>query len=105
MFNKLLVTANKKKNESMIIMPGVSDAIYSTIQEVVKVGPQVAQIQVGDLVEIIVNNFAVRKTNSIKEDLVKEYHEVSLPIEEFDGEEYMVISDRDVKYFWICRDC
>jgi hypothetical protein len=100
MFNRILVTAEKKRSASSLIIPGVSDNVYSTIQEVVKVGPQVAQIAVGDLVEVLVNNFAVRKTNSIKEDVVKEYHEVSLPIEEFGKTEYMVISDRDVKYFW-----
>jgi hypothetical protein len=100
MFNKILVTAEKKKSTSKLILPGVSDNVYSTTQEVIKVGPQVAQIEPGNLVEIMVNNFAVRKTNSIKDDLVKEYHEVSLPIEEFGDVEYMIISDRDVKYFW-----
>lgn len=104
MFNRILITAEKKRTNSSIIIPGVSDNVYSTIQEVVKVGPQVAQIEVGDLVEVLVNNFAVRKTNSIKEDVVKEYHEVSLPIEEFGKVEYMVICDRDVKYFWKIKE-
>lgn len=100
MFNRILITAEKKRANSSIIIPGVSDNVYSTTQEVIKVGPQVAQIEPGDLVEVLVNNFAVRKTNSIREDVVKEYHEVSLPIEEFGKTEYMVICDRDVKYFW-----
>ena len=101
LFNRILITAEKKRSESPIIVPGVTDSTYSTTQEVIKVGPQVSGIEVGDIIELIVDNFKVRKTaNSLREDVVKEYHEVSLPIEEFGNKEYMIITDRDVRYFW-----
>ena len=101
LFNRILITAEKRKSESPIILPGVTDSTYSTTQEVIRVGPQVSGIEVGDLIELIVENFKVRKVdNTLRNDLVKEYHEVSLPIVEFGGKEYMVITDRDVKYYW-----
>lgn len=101
MFNNLLVTAEKKLSYNGLILSGTSDSVYSTTQKVVAVGPTVSGVKVGDIIEMKVENFMVRKTNnSLREDLVKEYHEVSLPIIELSSGEYMVISDRDVKYIW-----
>lgn len=100
MFNQLLVTAAKKAPKSNIIIPGVSDSLYSDIQEVITVGPNVAGVSVGDLVLIKIENFMKRGTNTVKQDLVKEYHEVVLPIHEFGEDDYMLISDRDIVYYW-----
>lgn len=101
MFNNILISAEKNRPVTNLIVPGMSDNVYSTYQTVIDVGPGVSNIQVGDIVQIKVENFFVRKlNNSIKQDLVKEYHEVELPVEGFGDKEYMLISDRDVKFYW-----
>lgn len=104
MFNGLLVTAEKRKAKSDIIITGVTDSVYSDIQEVVKVGDLVKNIEVGDLVLIKVENFKKRGTNSIREDVIKEYHEVELPIRDFGTKEYMPITDRDIHYYWKAKE-
>lgn len=101
MFNSILVTAEKKSSYNGLILTGTSDTVYSTKQEVLAVGPTASGVKVGDIIEMKVENFLVRKVNnSLKQDLVKEYHEVALPIIELPAGEFMVITDRDIKYFW-----
>lgn len=102
LFNGLITTAELKEKKSQLILVG--NDVYSDWQEVVAVGPNVTAIKVGDVVQIKTKNFAIRKTNSLRDDIVKEYHEVILPISEFGGTEYMFITDRDVDFYWKGED-
>jgi co-chaperonin GroES (HSP10) len=112
-FNKILVTADKFDRESSIILTTDADT-YETIQKVVKAGPGATyggnpptQVKEGDIIDINTFNFKKRKTsNSIKQDMdvTKEYHEVELPIVEFAGKEYMIITDRDILHYWRLKE-
>lgn len=106
-FNHLLVTGNKFDKDMIqngVIIAGKGD--LKLWQTVVATGPTVRDIKAGDQVMIIPDHFAVKKynKNSIQNDLdnnpVITYN---FPFETIDNEkgeseEYLYISDQDVRY-------
>lgn len=107
MFNYLLVTADKFDKD--MIEGGVIVAKQGDLklwQRVVAIGSAVRDIKVGDMVMIALDHYAVKKynKNSVQNDLdnnpILTYN---IPFETVDDEkgepqEYLYISDRDVKY-------
>lgn len=108
-FNHVLVTGDTFEKD--MISGGVIVAKKGDLklwQTVVAVGPMVRSIEVGDKVMIIPDHFAVKKynKNSVQNDLdnnpVLTYN---FPFETIDDEkgepqEYLYISDNDVKYIF-----
>lgn len=108
-FNHVLVTANKFEKDMIsngVIIAGKGD--LKLWQTVVAIGSTVRDIKVGDKVMIIPDHFAVKKynKNSVQNDLdnnpVLTYN---FPFETIDDEkgepqEYLYISDNDVKYIF-----
>ena len=106
-FNHVLVTADKFDKDMVqngVIIAGKGD--LKLWQTVVATGPTVRDIKVGDKVMIIPDHFAVKKynKNSVQNDLdnnpVLTYN---FPFETIDNEngapeEYLYISDQDVRY-------
>ena len=106
-FNHVLVTADKFDKDMVqngVIIAGKGD--LKLWQTVVATGPTVRDIKVGDKVMIISDHFAVKKynKNSVQNDLdnnpVLTYN---FPFETIDNEngapeEYLYISDQDVRY-------
>ena len=106
-FNHVLVTADKFDKDMVqngVIIAGKGD--LKLWQTVVAIGPTVRDIKVGDKVMIIPDHFAVKKynKNSVQNDLdnnpVLTYN---FPFETIDNEngapeEYLYISDQDVRY-------
>ena len=108
-FNHVLVTADKFEKDMIsngVIIAGKGD--LKLWQTVVAIGSTVRDIKVGDKVMIIPDHFAVKKynKNSVQNDLdnnpVLTYN---FPFETIDDEkgepqEYLYISDNDVKYIF-----
>lgn len=106
-FNHILVTGDKFDKDMIqngVIIAGKGD--LKLWQTVVAIGTSVRDIKVGDKVMIIPDHFAVKKynKNSIQNDLdnnpVLTYN---FPFETIDNEkgepeEYLYISDQDVRY-------
>lgn len=106
-FNHILVSGdkfNKDMIQNGVIIAGKGD--LKLWQTVVAIGPSVRDIKVGDKVMIIPDHFAVKKynKNSVHNDLdnnpVLTYN---FPFETIDNEkgepeEYLYISDQDVRY-------
>ncbi len=108
-FNHILTTADKFDKDMVqngIIIAGKGD--LKLWQKVTAVGSTVRDIKVGDMVMIIPDHFAVKKynKNSVQNDLdnnpVLTYN---FPFETVDDEkgnpqDYLYISDNDVKYIF-----
>lgn len=106
-FNHILVTGDKFDKDMIqngVIIAGKGD--LKLWQTVVAIGTSVRDIKIGDKVMIIPDHFAVKKynKNSIQNDLdnnpVLTYN---FPFETIDNEkgepeEYLYISDQDVRY-------
>lgn len=108
-FNHILTTADKFDKDMVqngVIIAGKGD--LKLWQKVTAVGSTVRDIKVGDMVMIIPDHFAVKKynKNSVQNDLdnnpVLTYN---FPFETVDDEkgnpqDYLYISDNDVKYIF-----
>ena len=106
-FNHVLITADKFEKDMIsngVIIAGKGD--LKLWQTVVAVGSTVRDVKVGDKVMIIPDHFAVKKynKNSVQNDLdnnpVLTYN---FPFETIDDEkgdpqEYLYISDNDIRY-------
>lgn len=112
-FNHILVTADKFEKDMTqngVIIANKGD--LKLWQKVIAVGSIVRDVKVGDMVMIIPDNFAVKKynKNSVQNDLdnnpVISYN---FPFETIDNEkgepeEYLYISDKDIRYVFEGRE-
>lgn len=107
MFNYLLTTADRFDKD--MVEGGVIVAKQGDLklwQKVVAIGSSVRDINIGDMVMIDLDHYAVKKynKNSIQNDLDNNPKlTYNIPFETVDDEngepqEYLYISDRDVKY-------
>lgn len=107
LFNHLLVTGDKFDKDMIsngVIIAGKGD--LKLWQTVVAVGSTVRDIKVGDKVMIIPDHFAVKKynKNSIQNDidnnpvLTYNFPFETIDNEKGDPEEYLYISDNDIRY-------
>lgn len=106
-FNHVLVTADKFDKDMVqngVIIAGKGD--LKLWQTVVATGSTVRDIKVGDKVMIIPDHFAVKKynKNSVQNDLdnnpvlTYNFPFETIDNEKGDPEEYLYISDQDVRY-------
>jgi len=98
-FDQILTTVHRQTvTESGLILPDSSGNI-KTIQIVVAVGPG-AGVKVGDKVEIAPERFKV-KLSAPKYDVGPDKREVQVPIELIDGEPYLFMSTRELKWVYL----
>lgn len=104
LFDKVLVTANKlvsNKTEGGIIIPeSEQTTLYYDEQTVISVGSGIDPewLKPGDTVVIQTKNFMKPKLDKSNPDNYLETMTFVLPLEEIEGQEYMLIGLRDIKY-------
>lgn len=102
MFDDVLITATtmkENKTESGIIIPESSQKeLMLDVQEVILIGPAVDQVKPGEKIVLKVNNFMRPKLNKSNPNKYEETMEWVFPIESIDGEDYMLIKQRDIKF-------
>lgn len=102
MFSSVVVTKNKYAND--VTCGGVIIQKAGTVKEtqrVISVGTHVRDIKEGDLVFIDPSRYAVRKyrEDSVKADvLTNDIVGYNIPEVVIDGNECLIIEDRDVRY-------
>lgn len=104
MFNSLFVTAKRNRLTTpggLLISKTVNseglEIDYQEIQTVMAVGPQVQQVKLGYSVVINYENFRKMKSEAMV-DKVQKNTKLEIPTEVIDGVQYIVISERDIKY-------
>lgn len=102
-FSSVLVTMDKygkdEYNDGGITIAREGDLKFE--QKVIAVGEFVKNISVGDLVYINISNYAKRKyeQDQIKEHLLHdEIVGYTIPTVTMDGEDYLLLQDRDILY-------
>ncbi len=107
MFGSVFLTARRNKTmDGELYLPTAAfgggadtdmDQDFSDKQIVLATGPNVQQVSEGDEVVLNMDNFRVRKDQTMAQKVRKE-HTFLLPIEVIDGVEYLYVSERDIKY-------
>lgn len=107
MFGGVFLTARRNKlSENGIYLPTASfgkgsdtdmDVDFSEKQIVLAVGPHASQVAPGMEIVLNMDNFKKRLESNMAQKVNKEF-EFVLPIEIVDGQEYLYVSERDIKY-------
>ena len=95
-FDHILTTAFTRNITSSGLILQDRKGNIETTQTVVAVGPN-AVVKVGDKVEIAPDRFKV-KLSAPKHDIGPDVREVQVPLEEIDGNIYLFMSIREIKY-------
>ena len=99
-FDHIITTLNVKKvTESGIILTSNESGEILTRQTVLACGPN-SLVTMGEEVEVNVNLFK-RKFTAPKNGIGKDLEEIIPPIELIDGEPYLFITSREIKYIYI----
>lgn len=98
-YDYFFVTVNMVEDDSPIIKIGEEHTV-KTEQTVLSVGPNCQFVKPGDVVGIKMRNFlkGVQKTSAFDKNNITQTMEVHLPIYEIKGEDYMLLSERDILY-------
>ncbi len=104
MFNTLFLTArrNRVRTDSGLLMAsslidGNAQIEFSEKQQVMAHGPQVQQAWTGSEVVIDFESLRVRLADNMSQKVNKD-SEIKIPIIEIDGNEYIHVSERNLKY-------
>ncbi len=103
MFNSIFVTCKRIKKTTeggILLVTKVVDDIdleYEEIQKVMAVGPNCQQVSRGDEVCINFANFRQRLTETMAQKVDKKT-ELKVPIITIEDREYIIVSERDLKY-------
>lgn len=109
MYTKVLLTKDMYTDESFIAGTGIIDASkikqgVKEIQKVLAVGTSVREVQVGDIVSINPDRYAVRSyaKDTTKEMLKDEFYNAAtkyaFPVIEVDGKECLYLDERDIDF-------
>jgi predicted RNA-binding protein with RPS1 domain len=109
MYTKVLLTKDMYTDESFIAGTGIIDASkikqgVKEIQKVLAVGTSVREVQVGDIVSINPDRYAVRSytKDTTKEMLKDEFYNTAtkyaFPVIEVDGKECLYLDERDIDF-------
>lgn len=106
-FSGIFLTARRNKlTQDGMYLPTASfgkgsdtdmDVDFSDTQVVVSCGANVSQVKKGQEVVINMDNYKKRLESSLAQKLNKEFEYV-LPIQVINGDEYLYITERDIKY-------
>lgn len=98
MFDTIVVSANKKTVlENGIILPDSNQLL--TKQEVLVIGSNVRDVEVGDKIEIDTARFPKKKIPA-KYDVGEDTYEVIPPLEQVGSEMYLFLDSRAIKWIY-----
>ncbi len=100
LYDRILTTTNtRKKTSSGILLSSKEEGLVLEKQTVVAAGPN-AIVKVGDEVEIDFFRFPNKLKEKAKNDIGPDIYQTTFPIEIIDGQKYLYISTRELKWIY-----